>query len=171
MERKRIGGGWVLLRDGDRLVVRAGRVGHLIGVALLLVLGIALLVGGVIGGWIFVRGGRPDARGDAMALLACGLLGVFLLATGVKLLIDGEVACTLDRQAGTMQGLGPFRRKVVCRLDEIRTDIEPYELRTAFSRGPAFRVRLHPEVAVGGFSTPEAAGAFAAAVREWLRKG
>jgi hypothetical protein len=170
MECKRIGGGWVLIQDGDRLIVRAGSAGHVIGVALLLLLGMALMVGGVIGLWVLARGRRQDASGDAMALLIGGLLGGFFIATGIKLFADGEVACTLDRQSGTMQGLGPFRRKVVCRLDEIITNVEQFEWRTAFTRGPAYQVRLHPEVVVGGFSTAKAAGALASAVQEWLRK-
>jgi hypothetical protein len=157
------------MQDGDRLIVRAGWAGHITGIALLLVLGMALVVGMAFGLWSVAHGGRQAASGDAMALLLGGLLGGFFMAIGVKLFVDEEVACTLDRQSGTMQGLGPLRQKVVCRLDEIRPDIEKCEWRTAFARGPDYRVRLHPEVAIGGFSTPEAAGALAAAVREWLR--
>ena len=165
MERKYIGGGWVLVQDGDRLIVRANWAGHIFGIALLLVMGIALGLFACTGLW------RLATSKDAGAFLCIGLLSVFFLVTGVKLLVDGEVACILDRQSGTMQGIGSFRRKVVGRLDEVITNIEQYEWRTVFTKGPAYRVRLHPEVAVGGFSTPEAAEALASEVREWLRKG
>jgi len=37
----------------------------------------------------------------------------------------------------------------VGRLDEVITNIEQYEWGTVFTKGPAYRVRLHPEVAVG----------------------
>jgi hypothetical protein len=171
MERKGLGAGWVLLQDGDQLIVRASWAGHIVGIALLLGLGTALLVGIALGLLAFASGWRQAASGDAAIFLFGGLLGVFFLATGVKLLVDGEVACVLDKQSGTMQGIGSFRRKVVRRLDETTTNIEQYEWRTAFTVGVAFRVRLHPEVAVGGFSTSEAAEALASRVQEWLRKG
>ena len=165
MERKRIGGGWVLIQDGDRLIVRAGWAGHIAGVALLLVLGIALGLFACVGLWRF-------AARDAGILFPCGLLGALFIAVGVQLFVDGEVACILDRQSGTMQGLGSFRRKVVCRLDEITTNVEQDQARAGpFAVVTLYRVRLHPEVAVGGFPTSEAAEALASGVQEWLRKG
>jgi hypothetical protein len=93
---------------------------------------------------------------------------VFLLAFGVVLFVRGETPCILDRKSGTMQGNAGDR---VCRLDEVTTNVEQYEWRTAFTKGPAYRVRLHAKRAVGGFSTPEAAGALASGVRAWLSKG
>jgi hypothetical protein len=161
MGQKRLGGGWVLVQDGDRLIVRASWAEHIAGIALLLVLGSALVVGACAGLWRF------PARENGI-LLAMGLLGVFFVVAGEKLFVQGEMPCILDRQAGTMQGIGS---KVVCRLDEVTSNVEQYEWRTVFTAGPAYRVRLHPQVAVGGFSTPEAAEALASAVREWLRKG
>jgi hypothetical protein len=171
MERKRIGAGWVLIQDGDRLIVRASWAGHIAGIALLLGLGIALLVGIALALWAFASGWRQAASGDDAVLLVMGLLSVFFIATGVMLLVQGEVACILDRQSRTMQRIPFRRRKVMYRLDEITTNIDQYEWRTAFTRGPEYRVRLHPQVAVGGFSTSEKAGALASAVQEWLRKG
>ncbi len=172
MERKPIGGGWVLIQEGDRLIVRAGPAGHVIGVVLLLGVGSALAVGLALGLWALARGWREAANGDAAALVIGGLLGLFFIAIGVMLLVDGEVPCILDRQSGTMQGIGSFRRKVVCRLDEIRTNIEQYQARAGpFAMVTLYQVRLHPEVAVGGFSTPEAAEALAWEVCDWLRKG
>jgi hypothetical protein len=114
---------------------------------------------------------RLADRKDEGAFLCSGLFGVFFLAAGVMLLVKGETPCMLDRQSGTMQGIGPFRRKVVCRLDEVTTNVEQCEWRTVFTKGPVYLVRLHPEVAVGGFSTPEAAEVLASRLREWLRKG
>jgi hypothetical protein len=40
MERKRVGGEWVLIQDEDRLTVRASWAGHMTGVAVLLVVGV-----------------------------------------------------------------------------------------------------------------------------------
>jgi len=51
MERKYIGGGWVLVQDGDRLIVRAGWAGHIFGIALLLVFGTALGLFACVGLW------------------------------------------------------------------------------------------------------------------------
>jgi hypothetical protein len=114
---------------------------------------------------------RQGAGGDAMVLLFIGLLGVFFIWVGVKLFADGEEACVLDRRSGTMQGIGSFRRKIVCRLDEITTNVEKHEMRTGYIMSTAYLVRLHPNVVVGGFSTPEEAEALAAHVRAWLKKG
>ena len=97
---------------------------------------------------------------------------MFYLATGVTLFVRGETPCILERHSGTMQGrVGFLMPKVVCRLDEVTINVERYEWRTVFTVGTAYRVRLHAEVAVGGFYTPEAAGELASGVREWLRTG
>ncbi len=45
MERKGIGAEWVLIQDEGRLIVRGSWAGHITGVALLLVFGIALVMG------------------------------------------------------------------------------------------------------------------------------
>jgi hypothetical protein len=164
MGRKYVGAGWVLVQDGDRLLVRQSWAGHIAGVALLLVFGTAASLGACVGLW------RLTDSKDAGAFLCLGLFGVFWLAFGVMLLVRGETPCILDRQSGTMHGRPGLMPKVVCRLDEVTTNVEQYEWWTVFTKGPAYRVRLHPEVALGGFSTPESAEALASGIREWLRK-
>lgn len=129
MQQKRIGGGWVLVQDGDRLIVRANWAGPIIGIALLLVMGIALCLLACVGVW------RLADSKDAGALLCIGPLGVFFLVIGVTLLVQGETPCIMGRQSGMVQGIGSFRRKVVCRLDEITANIQQDQARRTFRSG------------------------------------
>jgi hypothetical protein len=163
MEKKYIGASLVLVQDGDRLIVRVHLALHVAGVALMLVLGSALVLFACTGLWLDMRAG---------ALLLSGLIGVFCLAVGVTLLVTGETPCILDRQSGTMQGRGLLLRKVVCPLKEVKTDVEEYQRLTAHNTTVVtrYRVRLHPEVVVCGFSSEKAAEALASEVREWLKK-
>jgi hypothetical protein len=163
MEKKYIGAGCVVVQYDDRLIVRAHLALHVAGVALMLVLGSALVLFACIGLWLDVRAG---------ALLLSGLIAVFCLAIGVTLLVTGETQCILDRQSGTMQGRAILLRKVVSPLKEVKTDVEPYYRFMAHNTTMVtrYRVRLHPEVVVGGFSSEKAAEALASEVREWLRK-